>query len=62
MVKPIVLEQGSWIGAKAVVCPGIICGAHSILAVGSVATKDLEPYSIYQGNPATKIKSRTIKG
>nr|WP_321486345.1 WcaF family extracellular polysaccharide biosynthesis acetyltransferase [uncultured Draconibacterium sp.] len=58
---PIVLEDGVWIGAKSVVCPGVTCKTHSILTVGSVATKDLEPYSIYQGNPAIKIRDRKIK-
>jgi len=56
----IVLEDGVWIGAKAIVCPGVKCGSHSILTVGSVATKDLEPYGIYQGNPAVLIRKRAI--
>ena len=60
MVKPITLEDGAWIGAKAVVCPGVIVQSHAVLAVGSIATKNLEPYGIYQGNPAVKIKDRSI--
>jgi len=60
LVNPIVLEEGVWIGAQAVVCPGVTCRSHSILAVGSVATKDLEPYYIYQGNPADKKRQRHI--
>ncbi len=59
-VGKIVIEAGAWIGAKAVVCPGVTCKSHSVLAVGSVATKDLEPYSIYQGNPAVFVKKRNI--
>lgn len=58
IVREITLEDGVWIGAKSTVCPGIKCQSHSILTVGSVATKDLEAYSIYQGNPAKKIKDR----
>lgn len=60
MVKPITLEDGAWVGAHAVVAPGVICKSHSVLAVNSVATKNLEPYSIYQGNPAIKVKDRVI--
>ena len=60
MVDEIKLEDGVWIGAQSVVCPGITCKSHSILTVASVATKDLEAYSIYQGNPAVKIKERII--
>jgi putative colanic acid biosynthesis acetyltransferase WcaF len=57
----IVLEDGVWIGAKSVVCPSVVCKSHSILAVGSVATKDLEEYAIYQGNPAVFKRKRKIK-
>ncbi len=60
MVGEITLKRGSWIGAQSVVCPGISCGSHAILSVGSVATKDLDPYSIYQGNPAKEIRKRVI--
>ncbi len=56
----IILEEGVWIGAKATVCPGVTCKSHSVLAVGSVATKDLEAYGIYQGNPAVKKRERQI--
>jgi putative colanic acid biosynthesis acetyltransferase WcaF len=60
VTKPIVLENGVWIGAQATVCPGVRCESHSVLAVGSVATKDLDAYGIYQGNPAQKKRERTI--
>ncbi len=56
----ITLEDGAWIGAHSVVCPGVECKSHSVLAVNSVATKNLEAYSIYQGNPAVKVKDRVI--
>ncbi len=61
IVKSITLKDGSWVGAKAIVCPGITLEENSILSVGSVATRDLKENSIYQGNPATKIKDRTNK-
>jgi putative colanic acid biosynthesis acetyltransferase WcaF len=60
IVGPITLEDGVWIGAKAIVCPGVLCGSHAVLSVGSVAQKDLQPYTIYSGIPATPIRSRTI--
>lgn len=60
ITKSIILEDGAWIGAKATVCPGITCHSHSVLAVGSIATSDLEAYSIYQGNPAIKKRERVI--
>jgi putative colanic acid biosynthesis acetyltransferase WcaF len=57
---PIVIEDGVWIGAKSIVCSGIICYNHSILVTGSIATKNMEAFSIYQGNPAIIIRKRTI--
>lgn len=58
---PITIENGAWIGAQSVVCPGVVVDECAILTVGSIATKDLEAYGIYQGNPAQKIRVRTIK-
>ncbi len=60
ILKPIIIEAGGWIGAKATVCPGVKVGSHAVLSVGSVATKDLEPYVIYQGNPAVNKTERQI--
>ncbi len=60
ITKAIDIEEGVWIGAKAIVCPGVTCRSHSVLTVASVATKELEPYGIYTGCPAIKIKSRVI--
>jgi putative colanic acid biosynthesis acetyltransferase WcaF len=59
-IKPIVLNDGVWIGAKAIVCPGVTANSHAMLTAGSVANKDLDPYFIYQGNPAFKVRSREI--
>lgn len=55
------LQSGVWIGAQAVVCPGVTCHTHAVLTVGSVATKDLEPFGVYQGNPAVFVKTRVLK-
>lgn len=60
ITKSIKLEDGVWIGAKATVCPGVRAMSHSVLAVNSVATAELEEYGIYQGNPALKVKKRVI--
>jgi putative colanic acid biosynthesis acetyltransferase WcaF len=61
MVGEITLEDGAWVGAKAVVCAGVIMGSNSLLTVGSIATGSLEPFWIYQGNPAVKVKPREVK-
>lgn len=61
-IGTIILEDGVWIGAKSVVCPGITCRSHAILTVGSVANRDLEAWGIYRGNPAEKIRVRVMEG
>lgn len=55
---PIRLGAYSWICARASVNPGVNVGPGAILALGSVATRDLEPFGIYAGIPAKKVKER----
>ncbi len=61
VVGEITIDEGAWVGAKAIVCPGVKMGNHSLLTVGSVATSNLDEYWIYQGNPAQKLRVREIK-
>ena len=61
IVGKITIEDGGWVGAQSVVCPGVTIHSHAILAVGSVAHCDLEPYSVYSGNPAIKIRERIME-
>jgi len=60
MTAAFVLEDGVWIGAGATVNLGVTAASHAVLASGSVATKNLEAYSVYQGNPAVKVRDRVI--
>ncbi len=52
------IGKDCWIGAYSIIMCGVNIGNGSIIAAGSVVTKDVEPYSIYGGVPAKKIKSR----
>ena len=52
----VIIEDDCWIGANAVITAGIKIGKHSIVAAGSVVTKDIPSYSIVAGNPAKIIK------
>ncbi len=61
VIKPIYLETGCWVGAKTVVCPGVTIGSHAVLGAGAVATKSLDAYGIYQGNPAVWVRKRVIQ-
>ena len=58
--KPIVLKEGVWIAARAVVGPGVTVGEGVVLCLQSAATEDLAAWSIYQGNPASFVKKRNI--
>ncbi len=55
------IERGSWVAANAFVGPGVSIGSHAVLTAGSVATGNLEPYGVYQGNPARKVRVRHIE-
>jgi len=52
----------SWICARASVAPGVKVGAGAVLGLGSVATRELVPWTVYSGNPAVpvKLRERTI--
>jgi acetyltransferase-like isoleucine patch superfamily enzyme len=56
--KETVIGKDVWIGAYSIIMAGIVIGDGTIIAAGSVVTKNLDPYSIYGGNPAKKIKDR----
>lgn len=57
---PVVINDGAWIGAKSVVCPGVIVEENAVLTVGSIATKNMEANLVYQGNPAVAVRERKI--
>jgi len=56
--KGVTIEDGVWIGTRAVILDGVTVGKNSIIAAGSVVTHDVPPYSIVGGVPAKKIKDR----
>lgn len=47
-----------WIGSEAMIMPGVTIGDGAIIAARAVVTKDVQPYSVVGGNPATFIKTR----
>lgn len=52
----VVIEDDIWIGANAVILPGVTIGHHSVVAAGAVVTKDIPPHSLVAGIPAKVIK------
>lgn len=58
LAKPIVVETGAWIGARATLLGGVEVGSNAIVAAGSVVVKDVPAATIVGGNPAKNIGSR----
>ena len=50
--KPIVVGHGVWIGAGAVILPGVTIGEHAVVGAGAIVTKDVPAGVIVAGNPA----------
>jgi acetyltransferase-like isoleucine patch superfamily enzyme len=55
--KPIVIARNVWIGAGAIIIGGVTVGENSVVAAGSVVTKDVPPNTLVGGNPARVIRS-----
>ena len=53
---PVVIDDDVWIGANAVILPGVHIGNHCVVAAGAVVTKDVPPHSLVAGVPAKVIK------
>lgn len=62
ITKPITIGDGAWAACHAAVLPGVTVGEGAVLGYAAVATKDVEPWSVVAGNPATVIKKRELKG
>nr|WP_050002527.1 acyltransferase [Thermococcus eurythermalis] len=59
--KPIIIEDGVWIGAGAIILPGVKIGEGSVIAAGAVVTKDVPPYELWGGCSCKKDKRPEIK-
>jgi acetyltransferase-like isoleucine patch superfamily enzyme len=54
--KEVVLEDDIWVGANAVILPGVTIGKHAVVAAGAIVTKDVPPHSLVAGVPAKVIR------
>lgn len=54
--KSVVIEDGAWIAARAIILPGVTIGARSVVAAGSVVTRDVEPGTLVAGVPARVLR------
>lgn len=58
ITKPIFVHSKAWVGAKSVIAPGCNVGEGTVLAIGSVASGDLDPWTVYSGSPAKATRMR----
>ncbi|MBE6769136.1 MAG: acetyltransferase [Ruminococcaceae bacterium] len=56
--KDVIIEEGCWIGTRAIILKGVTIGRGSVIGAGAVVTKDVPPYSIYVGVPAARTFAR----
>ncbi|MEI7035754.1 acyltransferase [Fulvimonas yonginensis] len=54
--QPVVIEDAVWIGANAIVLPGVRIGRGSVVAAGSVVTRNVPPRAVVAGNPARVVR------
>lgn len=60
--QPVTLKRGCWIGANAVILPGVTIGENAVIGAGSIVTRDVAPAAVAAGNPARVIRDIAIPG
>ena len=61
LIGDINLGADAFVGARALILPGVAIGEGAVVAAGAVVTKDVEPWTVVGGNPARVIKKRVLK-
>ena len=57
VVRPVVIQDNVWIGARAIILPGVTIGTGAVIGAGAVVTKDVPARGIAVGNPARVIRT-----
>jgi putative colanic acid biosynthesis acetyltransferase WcaF len=61
VARPITIGARAWVAAEAFVGPGVTIGEGAVLGARGCAFRDLEPWTVYCGNPARRLKLRKIR-
>lgn len=56
ITQEIIIEDGAWIGAAAIILQGVKVGKGAVVGAGSIVNKNVEPFTLVAGVPAQKIK------
>jgi acetyltransferase-like isoleucine patch superfamily enzyme len=54
--EPVLLKRGAWVGAGAIILPGVVVGDNAVVGAGSVVTRSVPPHTLVAGNPARVIR------
>ncbi len=57
--RPVAIMDHAWIGARAIILPGVTVGEGAVVAAGAIVNRDVPPYAIVSGNPAKVVGERT---
>jgi maltose O-acetyltransferase len=57
--RPVVIGDGTWVGTRAIVLPGVTIGSRAVVAAGSVVTRDVPDEVLVAGNPARVVRELT---
>lgn len=57
ITKPVIIEDGAWIGSGVTILPGVTIGKRAVVAAGAVVTKNVDPKTVVGGVPAKVIKN-----
>jgi acetyltransferase-like isoleucine patch superfamily enzyme len=58
LARPVAIDDHAWVGARAIICPGVTIGEGAVVGAGAVVTRDVAPWTIVAGNPARPIGTR----
>ncbi len=59
-IMKVTVGEGAWIGARAIILPGVTIGEGAVVAAGSVVTKDVAPHTLVAGTPAVPKRSLEV--
>lgn len=60
-LAPVFIKDWVWVGANALIMPGVTLHEGAVVGAGSVVTRDVPPWTVVAGNPARPLRTRDVK-